>query len=323
MLLVLLWATTLYGPKLTSDGAIRITTDPGDDRFPDWSPDGTQIVFHSDRDGNKDLFVIPATGGAETRITSDSGWDARPAWSPDGSLIAFESDRNVDSAGPGYPLCELFVVPATGGTVTQITDWFRYNERPHWSPDGSELVYATDYPSAGGLELAPDVGILHGADLWRIPSTGGTPVQITTNPGYENDAEWSPDGSTIAFSADYAGNWDIWTIPVSGGVATQITFDPEKDQDPSWSPDGGSIAFWSLRSGNADIWAIPATGGTAIQITTDISPDWSPSWSPDGTKIAFCSGRGSDVNIWVIDVPNAGIERGRPATWGWIKGIFK
>lgn len=323
ILLVFGAAGIVYAPETAEDGAIQITFGTGGDRYPAWSPDGSQLAFQSDRDGNNDLYVIPSTGGSETQITSDSGWDARPAWSPDGSLIAFESDRNVESAGVGYPKCELFVVPATGGTVTQITDWPRYNERPSWSPDGSEMVYATDYHILQGATLAPDIGTLHPANLWRIPATGGTPVQITTNTGYENDADWSPDGSTIAFSADYAGNWDIWTIPASGGVATQVTFDPALDQDPSWSPDANSIAFWSLRSGNADIWAVPATGGTPIQVTTSGNYDWGPSWSPDGTKIAFFAGRGPGVNIWVIEVPGAGVKQGRPTTWGWIKSSFR
>jgi Tol biopolymer transport system component len=317
VLFVLGFANIAYAPAPADDGAVQITFSVGDDRFPYWSPDGTQITYQSDRNGNNDLFRVPATGGAETQITSDSAWDARPSWSPDGSLIAFESDRNVESAGPGYPVCELFVIPPTGGPVTQVTDWPRYNERPDWSPDGSELVYATDYH----VDLRVPT-LDHPANLWRIPSTGGTPIQITTHGGYENDAVWSPDGSTIAFSGDYAGNWDVWTIPVSGGVATQITFDPALDQDPSWSPDGSYIAFWSLRTGNADIWIIPATGGTPIQVTTSTSYDWGPAWSPDGSKIAFFSGRAGPVNIWVIDVPDAGVEQGNSTTWGWIKSIF-
>jgi Tol biopolymer transport system component len=322
ILLFLGFAGSSFAPGFADDGAVQLTFGAVNDRYPDWSPDGTQIVFHSDRNGNNDLYIIPATGGVETQMTSDTLWDARAAWSPDGSMIAWESERNVDSAGAGYAKCELFVMPAAGGPITQVTDWDRYNERPDWSPDGSELVYATDYWLLQSTELAPDDGILHPADLYRIPVTGGTPIQITTNPGYENDAEWSPDGTTIAFSADYAGNWDIWTIPVSGGVATQITFDPLLDQDPSWSPDGSFLTFWSLRSGNADIWIIPATGGTPIQVTTSGSYDWGPSWSKDGAKIAFFSGRGPGVNIWVIDVPAAGVKQGNSTTWGWIKSMF-
>jgi Tol biopolymer transport system component len=324
VLLILTTASTVLGPQMTSDGAVQVTFGPGDDRYPDWSPDGTQIVFESDRYGNKDLFVVPVTGGSGTQITSDSAWDARPAWSPDGSMIAFESDRNVESAGAGYPKCELFLVPPTGGAVTQVTDWPRYNERPHWAPDGSELVYCSDYnPSTMSMLQAPDDGALHPANLWRIPPTGGTPIQITVDTGYENDAEWSPDGGTIAFSADYAGNWDIWSCPVGGGAATQLTTDPALDQDPTWSPDGSAVAFWSLRSGNADIWVVSAMGGTPIQITTDSGFDWGPSWSPDGSQLAFFSNRSNINYVYIIDVETSGVRQQKSSTWGLIKSKFR
>jgi TolB protein len=316
---------TVLAPEMTdTDDAVRITFSTGDDRYPDWSPDGTQIVFESDRYGNKDLFVVPVTGGAGTQITSDSAWDARPAWSPDGSMIAFESDRNVESAGAGYPKCEIFMVPPTGGTVVQVTDWDRYNERPHWRPDGSELVYCSDYnPSVLSMLGAPDAGALHPANLWRIPPGGGTPIQITVDTGYENDAEWSPDGSSIVFSADYAGNWDIWACPVGGGAATQLTTDPALDQDPTWSPDGTAVAFWSSRSGNADIWVVSTVNGTLTQITTDVGYDWGPSWSPDGDQIAFFSNRLGANYVYVIEVEISGISATENSSWGLIKSKFR
>lgn len=315
-------SAVLYGLGTSDDGAVRVTVNPYDERYPDWSPDGSKLLYQTDCNGNWDIYIIDLATGVQTQVTADTGWDARAAWSRDGSLIAFESDRNNEAPNPGYPRCEIFVIPPTGEPATQVTDWPWFNERPDWSPDGSELVYASDYGNsntAGGQ----DPMYTHPADLWRIPVTGGTPVKVTNITEYENDPEWSYDGSTIAFSADYAGNWDIWTIPAGGGDVTRVTDDPATDMDPSLSPSGRWIAFWSNRSGNDEIWIAPATGGPAIQITDHPASDWHPSWSPDGTKIAFDSGRSlNSIDLWVIDVPSAGVRQ-ESKTWGWIKSIFK
>src|SRR3989442_12433635 len=73
----------------------QVTTNPAEDISPCWSPDGSEIAFISDRSGNKDVWVIAATGEVATQITVYSGSDTyRPSWSPDGSKIAFTSIRS-------------------------------------------------------------------------------------------------------------------------------------------------------------------------------------------------------------------------------------
>jgi len=71
----------------------RLTDDPGQDRSPKWSPDGSRIVFDSDRTGNNDIWVMDADGGNPTQLTIDSEDDYAPAWSHDGTRIVFGSNR--------------------------------------------------------------------------------------------------------------------------------------------------------------------------------------------------------------------------------------
>ncbi|MFH1313256.1 MAG: hypothetical protein ABIJ00_08510 [Candidatus Eisenbacteria bacterium] len=307
---------------LANDGAVRLTYSAGTDRYPDWSPDGSQLVFESDRSGNWDLFTMSSSGGAASQITADTSYDARASWSPDGSQIAFESDRSLDSGLAAYPVCDLFVMPATGGSATQITTWPRYDERPDWSPDGTKLVFAADRTGEFNALWSPGQDPLHPANLWSIPVTGEPATQLTTHTGYENDPVWSPDGTQIAFRADYAGHVDIWVMPAAGGPATQVTDDPANDEMPSWSPCGNYIAFESIHSGISDIWVVPATGGAATRITSDLYWDFGPSWSPDGSQIAFFSNRTGNYDIYKINVENAGIPPAESTTWSHIKAGF-
>jgi Tol biopolymer transport system component len=314
----------LESPALADDGAVPLVSDSSDDIYPDWSPDGNWVAFESDRSGNYDIWIVPATGGTPIQVTSDTAYDARACWSPGSDEIVFESDRDLGSLLTAYPVCEIYTIPVTGEPATRITYSSGYDERPDWSPGGSQIAFSSDRGVGSALLASDGESPLHPADLFLIPVTGEPAVQITFDPGYENNANWSPDGSMIAFEADYSGNWDIWVMPAGGGIPTQITTDPADDLQPDWSPDGCDIAFYSYRSGSADIWVIPATGGTAAQVTTHPSGDWAPSWSPDGTQIVFCTGRGTvSRDIYVIDVDRAGVAPPQHTTWGRIKGIFR
>jgi Tol biopolymer transport system component len=323
LLIVVLLALSLVQTGSLADDAVQITFDPAGDKFPDYSPDGTQLAFESDRSGNWDIWILPSAGGVATQVTVDTNYDARARWCPSGNDIAFETDRTLEDGLQAYPCCDIFVIPASGGTPTQITTFTGYDERPDWSPDCTQIIFSSDRPSGEVLFSPPDRDALHLSNLWIIPVTGEPAVQLTYDSGYENNAAWSPDGSTIAFMADYGGTWDIWTMPATGGAATQITSDPAQETEAAWSPGSDYIAFRRRPVGcTADIWIVPAAGGAAIQITDNLSGDWAPSWSPDGTKIAFFSIRTGNYDIFVIDVPGAGIEPRRGTSWSRIKAEF-
>ena len=106
------------------------------DRFPTWSPDGTQIAFQSARDGDYDIYVMDANGGNVQQLTDDPGRDGLPDWSPDGSRIAFVSDRDGDN--------EIYVMDVNGGNIQQLTDNPGSDSTPDWSPDGTQIVFASN-----------------------------------------------------------------------------------------------------------------------------------------------------------------------------------
>ena len=137
--LVLGVALVLLSSTAAADDGTQITSYPGEDFQPSWSPDGSQIAFNSRRSGNFDIWVIPATGGTATQITTDPGMDASPTWSPDGAQLAFTSSRSGN--------WDVWVIPATGGTAIQITNDPAQDHWSAWSPDGNHLAF--DSPRSG------------------------------------------------------------------------------------------------------------------------------------------------------------------------------
>lgn len=101
-------------------------------REPAWSPDGSQIAFWSERDG-QDIWVVPVAGGTPVRLTSDPSTDQSPAWSPDGQRIAFVSDRGGTQ--------DIWVMDADGSNPVQVTSDDTNERAPSWSPDGSAIAY--------------------------------------------------------------------------------------------------------------------------------------------------------------------------------------
>ena len=132
----------------------------------------------------------------------------------------------------------------------------------------------------------------YGRDLWIVPSEGGTARQLTSHMNSESIGKFSPDGSTIAFSASYDGNMDIYTIPVGGGVPKRLTYHLFGDFIVDWHPSGKSVLFRSARMSKTNpgprynrLFLVPADGGYP-----EVLPLFEgelTSYSPDGKKIAY------------------------------------
>ena len=121
-------ASNADGVKIT-----QLTDNSHDDIYPMWSPDGSKIVFLSNRDGDPgdhEVYMMNADGSNVVKLNGS------PAWSPDGSKIAFASDRDGDF--------EVYVMDADGSNVTQLTNNSDRDATPEWSPDGSKIAFVSD-----------------------------------------------------------------------------------------------------------------------------------------------------------------------------------
>ena len=248
-----------------------------------------QIVFHSDRDGNNEIYLMKADGTGQQRRTTQPEADVGPAWSPDGQQIAFASFRAGNA--------ELFVMKADGTGAMNRTNSPANDQQPAWSPNGQQIAFVRD------------------GDIFVMNADGtGVPLQLTDDPTTDAQPTWSPDGLRIAFASSRDGSSvrpEVYVMNADGsGSEVNLTNSPGEDNQPDWSPDGQQIAFRSGREpGNPEIYVMNANGtGTAQNLTNTPGADQQPTWSPDGQRIAFTSVRDGNFEIYVMKADGTGTQ---------------
>ncbi|MEZ4672007.1 MAG: SUMF1/EgtB/PvdO family nonheme iron enzyme [Anaerolineae bacterium] len=245
---------------MTNDGRDlhNLTNSPTNEQYPDWSPDGKQIVFVSDRDGDDDVYVMNADGTGIRNISNNTQKDAVPVWSPDGTRIAYVSARSGN--------WEIYVVDVDGENLHNITNNPAEDFTPAWSPDGSQIAFHSNRD--GNFEI-------------YVMNADGTNVRrVTNNAADDLSPAWSPDSMSIAFQSNRAGNIDIWVKVLDSNSFIQLTTDSADDVNPEWSPDGGLIAFATNRNGNVEIYLMDYDGSHVTRLTDNPANDSSPAWQP-------------------------------------------
>ncbi|MGE5750111.1 MAG: peptidase S41, partial [Gemmatimonas sp.] len=143
------------------------------------------------------------------------------------------------------------------------------------------------------------ISFTYGGDLWTAPASGGTATRLTTHPGLELFARFSPDGKWIAFTGQYDGDEQVYVVPSFGGSPKQLTFYPSggpraerwgyDNQVYGWTTDGARILFrgsrgsWSLAQ--TRLYTVSPNGGSAVPLPMPLAG--SGAYSPDGKKIVY------------------------------------
>jgi Tol biopolymer transport system component/predicted Ser/Thr protein kinase len=270
----------------------RLTAHPGAEQFPSLLPDGKWVLYSGQETGNRDIYLLSTSGQNPINLTKDSpADDDEPAASPDGERIAFRSSR--DGGG-------IFVMGRTGEGVRRVTPTgvsAAYN--PTWSPDGTEIAYATE-----DVQLTP-LNWERASEIWVVNVSTGAQRKLGVVDAVQ--ASWSPHGHRIAFvsrreqtsATDKGGTvgrvMDIYTVPARGGEPVPATNDQATDWSPVWSPDGQHLYFVSNRGGSMNLWRVPldeASGrrlGEPEPITTPAPVLAHPTVSADGRRIAYAA----------------------------------
>jgi len=133
------------------------------------------------------------------------------------------------------------------------------------------------------------IAFSYAGDLWTVPREGGEAKRLTTAPGVETDAVFSPDGSTIAFTGEYDGNVDVFVMPATGGVPRRLTYHPGRDEAVGWTPDGKRVLFVSARAipnDGARLYTLPVEGG-GLPEELPLPIALEGSYSADGSHLAY------------------------------------
>jgi Tol biopolymer transport system component len=242
----------------------NLTKTKADESAFDWSPDGSQIVFDSNRSGNYDLYAMNADGSNVRPLTKTNDRDeVDPAWSPNGDSIAcLCGPRDANAA-------DLCVMNADGSGQANLTGDDKDVSEFAWFPDGSRLAF--------GVPIWPE-------DIWAMDPDGSGRQNLTNDPADDGGFAFSPDGSRIAFSSDRAGKKkQIFIMNADGSGIVQLTDNKFFNTQAAWSPDGTAIAFASAQSlGEFDyeIWVVRVDGSGLTNLTSNPAKDTSPDWEP-------------------------------------------
>jgi Tol biopolymer transport system component/DNA-binding winged helix-turn-helix (wHTH) protein len=323
-------------PKLIqrATGAVPLTTLLGEERMPDFSPDGQRLVFAwtgDSGDAGFDLYLKTLDSERLTRLTHSSATAISATWSPDGTRIAFTRASDTDGG--------VFVIPATGGEARKLTDASFTQEsliHPAWSPDGATLAYpamnesgsqvvrlltfdgAKDQPfepapqcrdagapawSGDGKQLA--FVCMTSVAIYEVyvakPSTSAAPRRIATMQGFPQGLVWIPEANRILIANDSGSGSGVWELELDGTLHAPLAL--EEVVGPGITARNGKAAFTRARQ-IIDIWhvdlapdAVPLPRKWISSTRSQITPQY----SPDGARIAFQSNRSGSPEIWIAD----------------------
>jgi len=325
-------------PAWQVSGQRALTSDPGAERRPRLSPDGSRIAFGMlDPETGFDRIVVRTLEPSQLVHLSPgrNEHEALPAWSPDGARIVYE---RLHGAG-----CTMHVVPSLGGGgEREIGRCRRYLTNYYdWTPDGRGLI-TSDRGADGREDLRLYVQDLDSGERRYL--------DYARAPGEQDlEARYSPDGRRIAFRRGVAPYSDLFVMDAAGGEARALTHVASRIRGYAWTRDGSALVFASNHAGpmalyvvdvgtgalhplgvspaeypdtaratDTVVYEIPRTQSTLSRVAIgdggSVTPsplaestgsDYGPQPSPDGRRIAFVSDRSGQYQVWVHD-----LERG-------------
>ncbi len=295
----------------------RITTKRGEI---DWSPDGQRLVLEE----SGEVFVVNRRGRGLRELTHWT-WDDAPRWSPNGKQIAFvRGSRVYVTSGAAKQRAHVYVMSSAGGAQRHIAR----GSDPQWSLDGRRLAFVygarivvvdvegndrhemrgaapTWSPDSERIALVrnsyDEDGEIESSSLLTARVDGSDLQQLANGWVFSNNPQWSPDGRTIAVSAEDPSTGEWWLSPVDVQTSTVRKL-VKSGYAFAWSPDGGEILFVRDASSRDVVVVIKTQTGATRVIDRWAGEYDSFAWSPNGRQIGFIRCTSFDVEPKECDV---------------------
>jgi tricorn protease len=344
--IVFSFANDLWSVSRNGGDAVRLTTGVGAETDPIFSPDGSQIAFTGEYDGNIDVFVMPAAGGTPKRLTYHPAADEAVGWTPDGKNVIFSSSRTSYSG-----FSRLFTVPVEGGFETQLP--LDRAVEGAYSPDGTKLAYVpTDkwqkaWKRYRGGQTTP---------IWIATLSDSSIVKVPRNNSNDFNPMWV--GDTIYFLSDRNGPVSLFAYDTRSRQVTEAVRNDGLDfKAASAGADAiaieqfGALLVYDLKTrktnpvqvrlngdlaeirphfrkilpgeirsagisptgaravfaAHGEIFTVPAEKGDIRNLTnTTAAVERDPAWSPDGKSIAYFSDASGEYALEIRDQSGMG-----------------